>query len=500
MIRNGVVRAAKGTQITSQLLRATRTTGTIINGGEFRHRCFQASSSLSSSRLLSTSLRSSNNGISSILGAENRSSSMLLSSCNNNNNSTYLTMQMQRMFSSTAPPPPSVTPPEDPDASATATATADALNDENESTNKEENKETTTENIKLYVGNLNFRITEELLRDTFSGFGGEIVDIFLPQQSGGSGRLRGFAFITVSGGMDVANTIMTALNQTELLERPIQVNVAEPLEDRSGGPGGGSGAFNAAGHDEVRLYIGGMNMNTMTKEKVAELFEAYGVVSDCHVPTDFDSGRPRGFAFVTMQAEQARVACEAINDTEIDGQTVRVNESQDKNRNVGGNRSFNSVRAPDVRLYVGGIPNNDTKQDIFTLKDSLRELFQQYGDVSDCFLPTDYDSGRPRGFAFVTMAANDAEAACEHLDQTDFQGRTLRINESRPKAHSRNGSGDGYGSRGGGGGGGYGGGGGGYDRGGGGGGYDRRGDGGGRRGGGYNDRNGSGGGYDDDNW
>ena len=381
-------------------------------------------------------------------------------------------MKMQMMFSST---PPSVTPPEGPDASSTASADAlDDTSDEetNHTTTNEEDNET-TEHIKLYVGSLNFQMTEELLVETFSGFGGDIVDVFLPSQSGGGGRLRGFAFITVSGGMEVANTIITKLNQSTLMERIIQVNVAQPLEDRSGGPGGGSDEFNKDGLKEVRLYIGGLNADTMTKEKIAELFEEYGVVSDCHMPTDFDSGRPRGFAFVTMLPEHAKLACQAINDTEIDGYTVRVNESQDKNRKVGSNRSFNSARSETVRLYVGGV-RTDTDQTIFELKDSLREQFEKYGEVLDCFLPTDYQTGRSKGFAFVTMAANDAEDACDMLDQTEFGGQTLRINESRPKADSRNGSGDsggGYGSRRGGGGGyggrrdggGYGGGGGGYE-------------------------------------
>jgi len=193
------------------------------------------------------------------------------------------------------------------------------------------------------------------------------------------------------------------------------------------------------------------------------------------------------------------LACKQLNDTDIDGYTVRVNEAaQEKNRRTGGGDGFNSAGLEEVRLYVGGI-SIDTDQDIFALKDSLRELFQKYGKVLDCYLPTDYQTGRPRGFAFIAMAANDAEDACQQLDDTEFGGRILRINESRPKANNNNRgrSGGGYGGHGSGGG--YGGGGGGYDRGSG-GGYDRRGDGGGRSGGGYNDRGGGGGGGYDDNW
>jgi len=425
MIRNGVVRAAKGTQITSQLLRATKTTGTIITGG-----ASSTSSSLSSSRLLSTLIRSSNNN-DFCIGTENVSSSMLLSSCNSNN--TYLKMQM--MFSSTATPPPTtttVTPPEDPDASADAlddnTDTSDEETNHNNSNNKENND--TTENITLYVGNISFETTEEALVKAFSGFGSDVVDIFLPKQHGQSGRRRGFAFVTVTGGMEVANTIITTLNESKLMEHTIVVNIANPLVDHSGGSGG---EFNAAGHQDVRLYIGGMNVDTTTKESVTELFQEYGTVSDCHI-----SERSRGYAFVTMPAKNAELACKQLNDTDIDGHTVRVNEAaEEKNRRTGGGNGFNSAGLEQVRLYVGGIPF-DTDQDIVALKDSLKELFQKYGKVLDCYLPTDYQTGRPRGFAFVSMAANDAEDACQQLDDTEFGGRTLRINESRPKANNNN--------------------------------------------------------------
>ena len=117
-----------------------------------------------------------------------------------------------------------------------------------------------------------------------------------------------------------------------------------------------------------------------------------------------------------------------------------------------------------------------------TTEDSVRQLFEQWGTVTDCFLPTDRDSGKMRGFCFVTMPAAVAEEACNKANGYELDGRTLRVNEAQPKGSSggggggpsRGGGGGGYGGGydngyGGGGSGGYGGGGGGY--GGGGGGY-----------------------------
>lgn len=127
-----------------------------------------------------------------------------------------------------------------------------------------------------------------------------------------------------------------------------------------------------------------------------------------------------------------------------------------------------------VKLYVGNLPWSATRE-------QLAELFGQYGQVEDSFIPTDRETGRPRGFGFVTLESNAAKNAAAALNNTEYQGRTIRVNEAAPP-------GEGGSRRGG-----YGGGGGGYNSGGGGGGYGGRG-GGGYGGGGYGS-GGGGGGY-----
>ena len=140
-----------------------------------------------------------------------------------------------------------------------------------------------------------------------------------------------------------------------------------------------------------------------------------------------------------------------------------------------------------TKMYVGNLSYDANDGEI-------RELFEAHGTVSDVFIVKDRESGRPRGFAFVSMGTpEEMNAAIEGLNGADFMGRNLTINEARPREErpQGGGGGGGYGGGGGGGGGGRGG----YGGGGGGGrGGDRRGGGGGggdRRGGG-----GGGGGYD----
>lgn len=137
-------------------------------------------------------------------------------------------------------------------------------------------------------------------------------------------------------------------------------------------------------------------------------------------------------------------------------------------------------------IYVGNLPFSATEEEI-------TELFSPYGTVERVKIVTDRETGRPRGFAFVTMAeVAGANAAIAALNDQDYQGRALRINAAEAREPRTGGGGGGGGYKGGGGGGGYkgGGGGGGYK----GGGGDRRGGGG---GGGYKgggDRRGGGGG------
>ena len=127
---------------------------------------------------------------------------------------------------------------------------------------------------------------------------------------------------------------------------------------------------------------------------------------------------------------------------------------------------FRTRSTQNVSIFVGNLPFRAEQEDV-------TELFAQFGEVVNCALPLERDTGRKRGFAFVEMSDDAAEeAAIEGLQGAELMGRPLRINKAEPRgsAPRRGGGGGGYG---GGGGGGYGGGGGGGGYGGGGGGGDR---------------------------
>ena len=110
-----------------------------------------------------------------------------------------------------------------------------------------------------------------------------------------------------------------------------------------------------------------------------------------------------------------------------------------------------------VSIFVGNLPFRAEREDIL-------ELFTPYGEVMNCSLPLERDTGRKRGFAFVEMADEALEtSAIDGLQGTELMGRPLRINKAEPRGGGggpRRGGGGGRGGYGGGGnGGGYGGGG-----------------------------------------
>ncbi len=107
-----------------------------------------------------------------------------------------------------------------------------------------------------------------------------------------------------------------------------------------------------------------------------------------------------------------------------------------------------------TKLYVGNMSFQ-------TSEDELRSHFAQFGTVADVFIAMDKFTGRPRGFAFVTMGTADAaRVAIEKTNGADLGGRNLQVNEARPKEERPGGGFGGGGGRGFGGGGGRGGGGG----------------------------------------
>jgi RNA recognition motif-containing protein len=99
-----------------------------------------------------------------------------------------------------------------------------------------------------------------------------------------------------------------------------------------------------------------------------------------------------------------------------------------------------------MNIYVGNLPFNLGEED-------LKEIFEEYGEVTSAKIISDKFSGRSKGFGFVEMSSDDeANNSIKELNNAEVSGRNIKVNESKPREDNRGGGG---GDRRGGGGGGY---------------------------------------------
>jgi RNA recognition motif-containing protein len=105
-----------------------------------------------------------------------------------------------------------------------------------------------------------------------------------------------------------------------------------------------------------KIYVGNLSFDA-TEEQVNELFAQFGKVDSIAMITDRDSGRFRGFSFVEMEDSAANAAIKALNDTEMDGRVLRVNEARPREERGGGSggyRNNNSSRKSKYPYSGGG--------------------------------------------------------------------------------------------------------------------------------------------------
>jgi RNA recognition motif-containing protein len=90
-----------------------------------------------------------------------------------------------------------------------------------------------------------------------------------------------------------------------------------------------------------------------------------------------------------------------------------------------------------AKIYVGNLPFSATE-------DEIRTLFAAHGTVESVSLPTDRETGRPRGFGFVEMSQADASRAIQNLNGVEMGGRALKVNEAQDKPRGGGGGGGRY--------------------------------------------------------
>ncbi|KAM9752050.1 heterogeneous nuclear ribonucleoprotein A1b isoform 1-T3 [Menidia menidia] len=144
-----------------------------------------------------------------------------------------------------------------------------------------------------------------------------------------------------------------------------------------------------------KLFIGGLSFET-TDESLRAHFEQWGSLTDCVVMRDPNSKRSRGFGFVTYSSVQEVDAAMSARPHKVDGRVVepkRAVSREDSNRP--------GAHITVKKIFVGGI-----KED--TEESHLRDYFGQFGKIEVIDIMTDRNSGKKRGFAFVTFDDHDS--------------------------------------------------------------------------------------------
>ncbi|KAM7468185.1 hypothetical protein LguiB_015747 [Lonicera macranthoides] len=176
---------------------------------------------------------------------------------------------------------------------------------------------------------------------------------------------------------------------------------------------------------DLKLFVGNLPFN-VDSSVLAGLFERAGNVEMVEVIYDKVTGRSRGFGFVTMSSvAEVEAAAQQFNGYELEGRSLRVNSgpppprenSFGAPRGGGGGKSFDNTN----RVYVGNLAWSVDNL-------SLETLFSEQGKVVDAKVVYDRDTGRSRGFGFVTYSsADEVNNAIDSLNGVDLDGRQLRV-------------------------------------------------------------------------
>uniref|UniRef100_A0A1I8GYS7 RRM domain-containing protein n=1 Tax=Macrostomum lignano TaxID=282301 RepID=A0A1I8GYS7_9PLAT len=144
-----------------------------------------------------------------------------------------------------------------------------------------------------------------------------------------------------------------------------------------------------------KLFVGGLSAN-ISDEELRHHFGQYGELADVVVMKDRGTGRPRGFGFVTFSDESGVDAAQAARPHVLDGREVETKRAMPRTEAP---RDTSNARAD--KMFLGGLGPDTTEEQV-------RDYFSQFGEVQAVEIAISRDTGKPRGFGFVTYRDPDS--------------------------------------------------------------------------------------------
>ncbi|ORY84339.1 hypothetical protein BCR37DRAFT_378358 [Protomyces lactucae-debilis] len=169
--------------------------------------------------------------------------------------------------------------------------------------------------------------------------------------------------------------------------------------------------------DDGKMFIGGLNWET-TDESLRKYFEQFGAVAECNVMRDGTTGRSRGFGFLTF-ADPNCVDSVVEKEHFLDGKIIDPKRAIPRDE-----------QEKTAKMFVGGVPADCDEEE-------FKDFFKQFGRVIDATLMMDKDTGRPRGFGFITFDAESAVERCVNAHNLNIHGKGIEVKRATPKGGGR---------------------------------------------------------------
>lgn len=187
---------------------------------------------------------------------------------------------------------------------------------------------------------------------------------------------------------------------------------------------GGRRSMGHDGEEKGKMFVGGLSWET-TQDTLQRYFSQYGDVVDCVVMKNSDTGRSRGFGFVTFSDPSKVDLVLKSGPHELDGRTIDPKACNPRSQQKQKRQGFNWPK-----VFLGGLPSNLTETD-------LRSFFSRYGTVMEVVIMFDQEKKKSRGFGFLSFDSDEAveRAVVEHF--VNINGKQVEIKKAEPRDNNK---------------------------------------------------------------